>query len=172
MEHPPFFSTKARPSPQDLSPLLRIHPFSLSPRSKATSTPLRPTHTHRPTLRLPTDTKGRKGEGSVVDTPHHRGLERSYCESNTNTSVSPQRCKRISLHMKLVPLFQLENNFLNSSISPKKPDGRLIRYFRRRQETESRAGHPSVLLSADIPIPATAFSLEAVLSPAFCARFQ
>jgi len=74
--------------------------------------------------------------------------------------------------MKLVPLYQPENDFLNSSISPKKPDGRLIRYFRRRHETESRPGHPSVLLSADIPIPATAFSLEAVLSPAFCARFQ
>lgn len=168
MEDPHFFSTKAHSSPKDLSPLLRIHPFSLSPRSKVTPDLNHPhhspSHTHRPTIA----TQIKNDEGPRTGASQYKALR----ESNNSTAVSPQRCRRISLRMKLIPLYKPENDYLRSPIDSQKPRGRLFRYFRRRHETESHPGHPSVLLSADIPIPAAAFSLEAVLSPAFRSRFQ
>lgn len=72
------------------------------------------------------------------------------------------------MRMKLAPLNRHENDYQSGSIDQRRLDGRQIRYFSRRHETEGRSEHHSVLLSADIPIPASSLALETVLSPAFC----
>ena len=163
-----FPSSNIQRSPKNFISFLHIHQISISPRSKAALSPTRsPLHTQHPTSPLPTEPRRRQATVSAADSPHWRKLAGNPQESREMGGVSQDKYRRIAMRMKLVPLNRRENDYQSGSIDQRKLDGLQIRYFRRRPEREGRSEHHSVLLSANIPIPASSLGLETVLSPAF-----
>lgn len=158
-----FSSFDSQYSPTDLSPAIHIYGLSASPRSKVQFASIK-NPTHKPRNRIVTELKRRPVQGYNGLTPHYRRLESIFSIPPDAASRSPQRHRLISMHTKLTPLNTHPDHVPHIEAAVK-PRLRLHRYFRRSREQDRAPQRPSVLLSTNIAIPATALDLKTVLSP-------